>query len=286
MNNQVTIFNNAEFGSVRTVVIDGEPWFVGKDVCEALGYTDIVHTILDHVDEDDRVNSKTQGRNDPEFGQRGTWLINESGLYSLVLSSKLESAKRFKRWVTRDVIPSIRKTGVYGLSQEDRYALDVINANSKETRMLALSNYKAAIAAPYEAKITECENTIAVKDQLIGEMSPKATYYDTVLSCPDAMPITVIAKDYGKSAQWMNQKLKEYGIQYKRGHIWLLYQEYAEFGYTKSETVVVQHQDGGQHTEMHTKWTQKGRLFIYETFKKHGILPVCEREVKLMSVEV
>ena len=94
------IFKNSEFGAVRALVIDGEPWMVGKDVAEALGYTDVAHAILDHVDEEDRVNSKTQGQNAPELGQRGSWLINESGLYSLVLSSKLQTAKKFKRWVT------------------------------------------------------------------------------------------------------------------------------------------------------------------------------------------
>lgn len=98
--NELQVFNNDEFGSIRTVIIENEPWFVGKDVAEVLGYTDVSHTILDHVDEEDRVNSKTQGQNAPELGQRGSWLINESGLYSLILSSKLPSAKKFKRWVT------------------------------------------------------------------------------------------------------------------------------------------------------------------------------------------
>ena len=85
----IEIFKNPKFGSVRSLEINSEPWFVGKDIAEPLGYTDITHTITDHVDEEDRVNSKTQGQNDPQFGQRGLWLINESGLYSLVLSSKL-----------------------------------------------------------------------------------------------------------------------------------------------------------------------------------------------------
>lgn len=110
---QVEVFEHDQFGKVRTVEIDGEPWLVGKDVATALGYNDTKHAILDHVDNEDRVNSKTQGQNVPEFGQRGTWLINESGLYSLVLSSKLPSAKKFRRWVTAEVLPSIRKHGAY-----------------------------------------------------------------------------------------------------------------------------------------------------------------------------
>ena len=85
-------FENKDFGEIRSVTINNAPWFVGKDVASALGYTDVAHAVLDHVDEDDRINSKTHGQNVPEFGQRGTWLLNESGLYSLILSSKLPTA--------------------------------------------------------------------------------------------------------------------------------------------------------------------------------------------------
>ena len=113
MKNQIEIFKNQELGEVRTVLINGEPWFVGKDVATCLGYTDYAHAILDHVDEEDRTNSKTQGQNDPELGQRGSWLINESGMYALIFGSKLESAKKFKKWVTHEVLPSIRKHGLY-----------------------------------------------------------------------------------------------------------------------------------------------------------------------------
>ena len=111
--NSLQVFKNSDFGEIRTVLIGDEPYFVGKDVAEVLGYTDVAHAVIDHVDEEDRVNSKTQGQNDLELGQRGGWLINESGLYSLILSSKLPTAKAFKRWVTSEVLPSIRKHGAY-----------------------------------------------------------------------------------------------------------------------------------------------------------------------------
>lgn len=107
--NELKIFKKEEFGEIRTLDIDGDPWFVGKDVAQILGYTDLAHAILDHVDEDDRVNSKTQGQIDLKLGQRGGWLINESGLYSLILSSKLPTAKTFKKWVTSEVLPAIKK---------------------------------------------------------------------------------------------------------------------------------------------------------------------------------
>lgn len=100
----------------------------------ALGYTDLTHAVLDHVDEEDRINSKTQGQNNPEFGQRGAWLINESGLYSLVLSSKLSTAKKFKRWVTSEVLPSIRKNGFYGFATKEEYERSIARAVGIEMR--------------------------------------------------------------------------------------------------------------------------------------------------------
>lgn len=118
---ELQIFNSEEFGPIRTVMFGAEPWFVGKDVAVALGYSDLNHAITDHVDLEDRVNSKTQGQNVPEFGQRGTWLINESGVYALVFGSKLESAKRFKRWVTSEVLPAIRTMGTYSITSTHQY---------------------------------------------------------------------------------------------------------------------------------------------------------------------
>lgn len=107
--NELQIFENEEFGAIRTVTINNEPWFVGKDVAEALGYSDQNKAIAMHVDEEDKLNDKTAS----SLGQRGGWFINESGVYALVFGSKLESAKKFKHWVTKEVLPSIRKTGAY-----------------------------------------------------------------------------------------------------------------------------------------------------------------------------
>ena len=129
---ELQIFNNEEFGNVRSLVINNEPWFVGKDVAEALGYKDVNHAILDHVDEEDKVNSKTQGQNAPELGQRGSWLINESGLYSLILSSKLPNAKKFKRWVTSEVLPTLRKTGSYAKVPTDPRELLMLTIKAHE----------------------------------------------------------------------------------------------------------------------------------------------------------
>ena len=123
--NELQIFN-FENNQVRTVLINEEPYFVGKDVATVLGFKDVNHAILDHVDEEDRVNSKTQGQNAPEYGQRGTWLINESGVYALVFGSKLPGAKKFKRWVTKEVLPTIRKTGGYKVPDNPMDALKLM----------------------------------------------------------------------------------------------------------------------------------------------------------------
>lgn len=112
--------------------------------------------------------------------------------------------------------------------------------------------------------------------QLVHELQPKATYYDLVLQNKSLLSVTKIAKDYGKSAIWLNTKLHEYGIQFKQGDQWFLYQRYAQNGYTQSDTHVID----DTHSRMNTKWTQKGRLFIYGTLKAHGILPLIEQDSK------
>lgn len=111
---QQMVFDNADFGEVRTVVIDGDPWFVGKDVAECLGYMNPSKALADHVDDDDKLNNKTLS----SLGQRGGWLINESGMYALIFGSKLEKAREFKRWVTSEVLPTLRKTGHYEVAAD------------------------------------------------------------------------------------------------------------------------------------------------------------------------
>lgn len=250
---------NFENSEVRTLTIENEPYFVGKDVAEILGYTNPSKALADHVDEDDKLNNESLS----SLGQRGGWIINESGLYSLILSSKLPTAKKFKRWVTSEVLPSIRRNGMY--------ATDELIANPD----LAI---KAFMALKEEREKTKALNeTVAVQTQQIAELKPKASYYDVVLNCKDLISVTEIAKDYGKTAQWLNNILHEEGIQYKQGNkIWLLYKKYADKGYTNTKTQTFNGSDGKVHTKVHTYWTQKGRLFIYDLLKKQGVLPLIE----------
>lgn len=257
---ELQIFNNTEFGSIRTLMINDEPYFVGKDVAEILGYTNPQKAIRDHIDEEDKTLNESFTVN----GTKGI-LINESGLYSLILSSKMPNAKKFKRWVTSAVLPAIRKYGVY--------AVDEL-LNDPDMLIAALTKLKAE-----REKTNTLMATVAVQNQQIVEMKPKASYYDVVLNCKDLVAISVIAKDYGWSANRMNQYLHDKGIQYKQGNkIWLLYQKYAEMGYTSTKTHSYPGSDGTMHTKVHTYWTQQGRLFIYGLLKADGILPTMEQE--------
>ena len=167
MKNEVITFNNEEFGSVRCMSIDNEPWFVGKDVATALGYSNSRKAIQDHVDEEDKGVTKR----DTLGGKQNMTIINESGLYSLILHSKLPSAKKFKHWVTSTVLPSIRKNGGYIQNQE----------NLSETEILA----NAVLVA---------QKVIEEKNQKILQMTPKADFYDTLMDTKNAIPMGEAAK--------------------------------------------------------------------------------------------
>lgn len=259
---ELQIFKNAEFGSVRTITIKGEPYFVGKDVAAILGYSNTRKAFADHVDEEDKGVTKC----DTPGGVQALTVINESGLYSLILSSKMPNAKKFKRWVTSEILPTIRRHGLY--------AMDEVLANPD-----ILINVLLELKAERERN-ANLQAVVAVQNQQMIEMQPKVSYYDVVLNCKDLVAISVIAKDYGWSATKLNQYLQQKGIQYKQGgKIWLLYQKYAEKGYTSTKTHSYPGSDGNTHTKVHTYWTQRGRLFIYDLLKADGILPLVEQEV-------
>ena len=265
--NELEIFNNEEFGEVRTLVLNNEPWFVGKDVAVILGYSNASKAVSMHVDEEDKnfimLDIADSQNGNVSVGQSKTAIINESGLYSLILSSKLPTAKKFKRWVTSEVLPAIRRHGLY--------AVDEVLENP-DMLISALTSLKAE-----RARNAELEETVAIQSQQIAELKPKASYYDLVLNNKDLVSISVIAKDYGWSAQRMNEYLHKKGVQYKRQKIWLLYQRYAEKGYTSTKTHSYLGSDGDVHISVSTCWTQKGRLFIYDLLKSDGILPMIER---------
>ena len=222
--NELKIFENPEFGKMRTLAIDGEPWIVGRDAAMMLGYAKPENAVSVHVDEEDKTSTLIQGSGSNYKSK--TVIINESGLYSLILSSRLPGAKRFKRWVTSEVIPSIRKNGVYATPETVEHLLGDPD--------FAIQTFTALKEEREKRMALELEN--ARQKTAIAVMEPKADYHDIILQCKDLVPISVIAKDYGWSAIRMNKYLHEKGVQYKRGDTWVLYQKYAECGYTGTKT--------------------------------------------------
>lgn len=259
--NEMQVFNNLEFGDVRAVEFGNNVWLVGKDVALILGYTNPNEALADHVDEEDKLNSKTLSSFPLELGQRGGWLINESGLYSLVLSSKLPSAKKFKRWVTSEVLPSIRKTGGYALPKDYPAALRALaDAEEAKLRLLAENQQQA---------------------QVIADFEPIRQYVDTILESKGTMATSQIAADYGLTAQKLNKILHDGGIQRNVNGQWLLYAKHMGRGYTKSKTIQIIRSDGRPDTIMQTQWTQKGRLMIHEILTARGIEAVMDRRVQV-----
>ena len=258
--NEMQVFNFEEL-PVRTVTINDEPYFVGKDIAEILGYSNASKAVMNHVEKEDKTSYMIAHSQNGNLSQSKTTLINESGLYSLIFSSKLDSAKRFKRWVTSEVLPQIRKHGVYATENK----IDDI-LNDPDSFIELLENFKE-----------ERKHRLMAEQQVL-EMKPKADYYDQILKSKKLIAISQIAKDYGMSAQAMNKLLHELKVQYKQGGQWLLYQNHATKGYTASDTHEYKKKDGTVEFSLLTKWTQKGRIFLYELLKREDILPLIERE--------
>lgn len=257
---ELKIFENTELGAVRALELDGAPWFVGKDVADILGYSNTRDALAKHVDDEDKSDVAIR---DAIGRDQSTTVINESGLYSLVLSSKLPAAKAFKRWVTSEVLPTIRRHGLYAID-------DIIADPDLGIRALL------ALKAEREArKALEVENK--VKDQQIAELKPKASYYDLILQCPSLLSVTEIAKDYGLSAKALNKMLHDLGVQFNQSGVWFLYSKYQSYGYTQTKTQNYNRPDGSQGARTHMYWTQKGRLFLYDLLKRRGVLPMIER---------
>ena len=251
--NQIETFSNKVFGEIRAIRKDGQPWFIGKDVAEKLGYSNTRDALKVHVDVEDKANVVIHdgSQNRKMIG------INESGLYSLVLNSKLPGAKEFKRWVTSEVLPTIRQTGGYiphneGMSDEEIMARALQVAN----RMIEKKNQ--------QLKLVEEENIKLAG--IIESQKPKLEYLDEILSCDDALLVTSIAFDYGLSAQALNKILCEERVQRKVRNQYILYSDYLGKGYTKTETKMI-----GDKPRVQTLWTQKGRMLIHKILTNRNI---------------
>lgn len=254
--NEMQVFNYKS-SQVRTVEIENEPWFVLKDVCAVLDLGS-AHKVAERLDEDERNQiplTDSLGR------KQETTIINESGLYHVILRSDKPEAKPFRKWVTSEVLPSIRKTGSYALPKDYPTALRALaDAEEQKLRLLAENQQQA---------------------QVIADFEPIRQYVDTILESKGAMATSQIAADYGLTAQKLNKILHQGGVQRNVNGQWLLYAKYMGKGYTKSKTIQIIRSDGRPDSIMQTQWTQKGRLMIHEILTARGIEAVMDRRVKV-----
>ena len=235
--NEIQIFQNQEFGSIRIVSNEqGEPMFCAKDVCDALKFNNSRDAVRNHVETEDveKIYTPTKG------GKQLMTYVNESGLYALVLFSRLESAKRFKHWVTSEVLPSIRKQGGYMVVRPDE-SNEVILARALQIMQATLQR----------------------RDEQIAKLQPRADYADDVLNSVSCFTTTQLAKELDMSAQELNRRLCELRIQYWQSGQYLLYADYARQGFAKNRTRKHVCKHGIVMTETYLVWTERGRDFIH-----------------------
>lgn len=259
--NAIKLFN-FENHNIRVVSINNEPWFVLKDVCKVLEIPNVsqvksrledgvinIYPILDSLNRQQQVT-----------------VINEDGLYDVILDSRKPEAKSIRKWVTSEVLPSIRKTGGYLSS-------NIVNQITDPNFLLQWAlKYKEVVEEKQSLQIINQQ-----QEQLIEEYQPKISYLETILQSKSLVTITQIAKDYGKSGKAFNELLHSLGIQYKVNNQWVLFSQYQNKGYVSSRTIDIKRSSGQSDIVMLTEWTQKGRKFLYEKLKANNIIPLIEQ---------
>ena len=275
MENAIQSFTNTEFGELEILQEGDKFWFPATKCAQILGYSNPYKAILDHckkygLTKREGVFLKRNKDGSTMEQVNSANYISEGNLYRLICRSKLESAERFEYWVFEHVLPSIRKHGAY-ISPE---VLEELQKNTEKNAellaTLATEQRNRLRLEDENRRLSEAERTLRATVEIT---QPKATYYDLILENPEAVPVTLIAKDYGYSAVKFNALLHEYKIQFAVGGTWELYQEYADCGYTHNNV----HYTKTGHNKVHMCWTQKGRFFLYDFLKKEGILPKIEQ---------
>lgn len=248
--NELQVFQNSKFGDLEILTIEGKEWFPAIQVAEILGYTNSYDAITRHTKKRGVVKHEVIDKLGRKQNKK---FIDEGNLYRLITRSKLPQADEFEEWVFEDVLPSIRKHGIYATDnvieqtiQNPDYIINVLTEYKKEK-----------------------EHNLLLQQQ-VGELKPKADYVDEILKSPGTMTITQIAADYGLSAQKLNKLLHQARLQRRVGKQWVLYTEHMNKGYTKSHTIEIVRSDGRPDTQPQTRWTQKGRLKIHEIMTDFG----------------
>lgn len=252
MINDVQVFSNGKI-DLPVKEVGGQVYFEAKAAAIGLGISQIKNGKV-------YVRWENVSKYLSQHVGKGDW-ITEPQFYKLAFKASNEVAEKFQDWVASEVLPAIRKHGMYATAK----TIDQMLADP-DSMIKVLTELKK-----------EREGRL-IAEQRVNELTPKASYYDLVLKNKSLVTITQIAKDYGMSGREMNSKLHDLKVQYKQGSTWLLYSEYQKTGWTQSETVMVLRKDGTQKAVLQTKWTQKGRLGLYELLKENGVLPLIERD--------
>lgn len=233
---------NSNTVNLTGIEIGGNPWFVAKEVCDLLGIKNS-RDVISRLDEDEK---DTVAINDGTPGNPNKTIVSESGLYSLIFKSRKEEAKKFRKWVTSEVIPNLRKSGVYRVTENIPDFMNPVEAA--------------------RAWADQHEKFILAQNELISS-APKVQYFDKVLETKNSVPITIIAKELGISARKLNEFLKDSRVQYRVSNNWVLYSDYQNEGFTDTKTYTYTASDGKEYSSIALQWTQKGRKFIHDLYK-------------------
>lgn len=253
---ELQLFNHPNFGNVRVVDVDGKPYFVAADVARCLGYKDTTNATKQHCrGVVKRHIIDTLGR------KQQVNIIPKGDIYRLAAKSELPGAEKFESWIFDDVLVSVGEHGAY--LTPDKIEEVLLNPDT----IIQLATQLKSEREQNQMLSVELER----KDQLIGELKPKADYVDFILSSAGTVTTTQIAADYCMSAQELNKILYEEKIQRKVDGQWILYKDHMGLGYTKSETIDIMRSNGRPDVKMHTKWTQKGRLLVNGVLNRRGM---------------
>lgn len=278
MENKIQIFKNDEFGEIRTSGTPENPLFCLGDVCKALGLSGGAKNVKSRLNPKgvDIINTPTSG------GVQPLNYIDEPNLYKCIFQSRKKEAEQFQDWVTSEVLPSIRKHGAYLTNEaveraitEPDFLIELATTIKKERQQRMLAERKVT---EQTALLAEKDNKIDALHGQVANMQKQVSYLDLILGTTDSVTITQIAQDYGLSAIALNKLLFEKRVQHKVGGQWILYAKYIQECYVRSEVVVYNDKGGLQHTKQNTKWTQKGRLFLYNLLKQEGYRPLIEKQ--------
>lgn len=260
----VKIFNSPDFGEIRTAGSADNPLFCLADVCRALDLTaKFVRQRLG-----DEVVSKHPITDNLGREQQALF-INEDGLYDVILDSRKSEARKFRKWITAEVLPSIRKTGGYIAASTEMTDAEIM----AKALMIGQETIKRK-----DERIKELQSLNIRQQGIIGNMKKDSDYLKLILQSTSTVTTTQIAQDYGMSAKAFNMLLHQMKIQHKVNGQWILYAPHQAKGYVHSFTFNIKHADGSTSVKMQTEWTQRGRIFLYDALKEACIIPMVEKE--------